>query len=143
MILPDKIICDFIENHHVLTLSTSTDSESWCCNCFYVYLKDRVSFLITSDTESLHARMISDNPIVSGTVFLETKKIGEIRGIQFKAEIKKLEGKDYVKHKLIYLKQFPYAILKKSALWIVKIDYIKMTDNRLGFGKKIHWERKL
>ena len=27
-------------------------------------------------------------------------------------------------------------------LWIVDLTFIKMTDNRLGFGKKIIWEKK-
>ena len=39
------------------------------------------------------------------------------------------------------LKKFPYAVLMKTTLWILEIEYIKMTDNRLGFGKKLIWEK--
>jgi uncharacterized protein YhbP (UPF0306 family) len=28
-----------------------------------------------------------------------------------------------------------------TTLWILSIDYLKMTDNRLGFGKKLLWEK--
>jgi hypothetical protein len=29
-----------------------------------------------------------------------------------------------------------------TTLWKLRVDYAKMTDNRLGFGKKLIWERK-
>ncbi len=38
-----------------------------------------------------------------------------------------------------YLKRFPLAVLMDTHLWVVKLTFIKMTDNRLGFGKKIVW----
>ena len=41
-----------------------------------------------------------------------------------------------------YLKRFPFAIAVKLDLWMLPIDYIKMTDNRLGFGKKLEWVRE-
>jgi uncharacterized protein YhbP (UPF0306 family) len=31
-------------------------------------------------------------------------------------------------------------MLMDTHLWVVKLTYIKMTDNRLGFGKKLIWE---
>jgi len=50
------------------------------------------------------------------------------------------EGDLAEKAKVAYLKRFPVAILMKTNLWVVKVRYIKMTDNRLGFGKKLIWE---
>jgi uncharacterized protein YhbP (UPF0306 family) len=43
------------------------------------------------------------------------------------------------KSKKAYLKKFPVALLMETTLWVVGITYLKMTDNRLGFGKKIVW----
>jgi uncharacterized protein YhbP (UPF0306 family) len=40
-----------------------------------------------------------------------------------------------------YLLRFPFALAAKLDLWILEIDYVKMTDNRLGFGKKLEWRR--
>jgi uncharacterized protein YhbP (UPF0306 family) len=45
------------------------------------------------------------------------------------------------KAKSAYLKRFPYAALMNTSLWIVDVSYIKMTDNRMGFGKKLIWEK--
>jgi uncharacterized protein YhbP (UPF0306 family) len=40
-----------------------------------------------------------------------------------------------------YLRRFPFALAAKLDLWVLYIDYLKMTDNRLGFGKKLEWRR--
>ena len=38
--LPDSRIVRFIKKHHVLTLATSFNEETWCASCFYSYLED-------------------------------------------------------------------------------------------------------
>ena len=42
---------------------------------------------------------------------------------------------DNIKKK--YLKRFPYARLMETTLWTLKLSFVKYTDNRLGFGKKL------
>ena len=46
------------------------------------------------------------------------------------------------KTKKAYMKRFPFARLMKTNLWILELNYIKMTDNLLGFGKKLIWEKE-
>jgi len=41
-----------------------------------------------------------------------------------------------------YLKRFPYAVATKLDLWVLEMEYVKMTDNRLGFGTKLEWRRE-
>ena len=48
-----------------------------------------------------------------------------------------VEGDLRKKAKKAYLKSFPYAALMKTTLWILNPRFIKMTHNRLGFGKKL------
>lgn len=139
---PENRIISFIKRHHVLTLATSNEKESRCCNCFYVYLENEVAFLFTSDMHTKHIQMIHANTLVSGTIVLETKIVGKIRGIQFLGEVEKIENSQKSFYILKYLKRFPFAVLNKTDLWKLKIKYIKMTDNRLGFGKKIIWQRE-
>jgi len=47
------------------------------------------------------------------------------------------------KVKSVYIKKFPIAMLMDTHLWVVDLTYIKMTDNRLGFGKKLIWKKDL
>jgi len=44
--------------------------------------------------------------------------------------------------RIAYLKRFPYAIAAKLDLWVLEMEYVKMTDNRLGFGTKLEWRRE-
>ena len=99
-------------------------------------------FVFTSDKNTKHINDIAQQKFVAGAIALETKIIGKIRGIQFTGIIKELEGEELKTAKKAYLRAFPYAILKKTHLWGVEVDFIKMTDNRLGFGKKIIWKKK-
>ncbi len=142
MTAPHKRIIEFIKKHHVLTMATCVENESWCCNCFYVYIEDENSFLFTSDSDTKHIRMATLNAKVSGSVVLETSVIGKIRGIQFTGELKKVENSENSKYTKKYLSRFPFAILHKTDLWKIDLKMIKMTDNRLGFGKKLYWYRE-
>ena len=141
MQLPEKRIVDFIKEHHVLTLATSADGKPWCANCFYIYLEQENCFVFTSDNKTKHVKDVLENRNVAGSVVLETNTVGKIRGIQFQGTMEIPEKDLSSKAKKSYLKRFPYAVLMKTTLWVLHLDYIKMTDNRLGFGKKLIWEK--
>jgi uncharacterized protein len=134
-------IAKFLHKHHLLTLATSANNISWCASCFYVFDDNNIQFIITSDPSTRHASEMTEQPIVSGTVALETSVIGKIRGIQFTGKAYQPKDHELKSVQAAYLKRFPYAILMKTHLWIVMIDSIKFTDNRLGFGKKKFWQR--
>jgi len=135
----DSKIIKFFRKHHVLTIATSAGNEPWCANCFYAYMEDDNSLVFTTDAETRHGKEFLVNALVAGTVVLETMIIGKIRGIQFTGTVSEPDGDLLRKAKSAYLKRFPVAALMETRLWVVKLSYIKMTDNRLGFGKKLIW----
>jgi uncharacterized protein len=135
----DPAIIKFFRKHHVLTIATTVDNEPWCANCFYVYLEEENSLVFTTGGDTRHGKEFARNPVVAGSVVLETMVIGKIRGIQFQGIVTEAEGETLIKAKWAYLKRFPPAALMETHLWIVKLNLIKMTDNRLGFGKKLTW----
>jgi uncharacterized protein len=137
----DKRIVDFILEHHVLTLAVTRDREPWCATCFYVYDERRNLFVFTSEDDTRHIRdaVETDNFHVAGAIALETKMTGKIRGIQFSGLMSRLDGEELVLARKQYLKKFPVARLSELFLWGLRPDHIKMTDNRLGFGRKLLW----
>jgi uncharacterized protein YhbP (UPF0306 family) len=138
----DRRVIRFFRNHHVLTIATTAENEPWCANCFYVYLEKENTLVFTTDSETRHGQEFVKNPLVAGSVVLETMVIGRIRGIQFQGIVSEPEGEMLSKAKRAYLKRFPPAVLLKTHLWTVKLTLIKMTDNRLGFGNKFLWSEK-
>jgi uncharacterized protein YhbP (UPF0306 family) len=102
-------------------------------------LEDDNLLIFSTDKDTRHGKEFVENPFVAGSVVLETMVIGKIMGIQFQGTIYKPAGKELDKVKLYYLKRFPVAALMITQLWAIKLTYIKMTDNRFGFGKKLIW----
>ena len=140
----DIRIIKFIKKHHVLTLATSINEQSWCANCFYVFDEESKRFIFTTDAETRHGKEMIFNNNVSGAIALETSIVGKIQGVQFSGKAN-LISENEIKHtRNIYLKRFPIAIpfISKLLLWEIKPDFLKFTDNRLGFGKKLIWEEK-
>jgi uncharacterized protein YhbP (UPF0306 family) len=133
-----KQIDKFISKHHVLTLATATtDGSPYCCNAFYAYNKADNAFIFTTDTSIHHGQMMLANGRVAASVVLETRIVGKIQGLQITGQIKPaIEG-----DKAIYLKRFPYAVVADLSLWRLEADMMKLTDNSLGFGKKLIWQR--
>ncbi|HRX11449.1 MAG TPA: pyridoxamine 5'-phosphate oxidase family protein [Draconibacterium sp.] len=137
---PDKRIVEFLNEHHVLTLATCVENNAWCAHCYYVWLKDENCFVFTSGAESKHVKDVNVNPKVAGSVVLETSIVGKVQGIQFRGTMEIPDKELASKAKVAYYKKFPLALAMNSTLWVVHADYIKMNDNRLGFGKNLIWE---
>ena len=135
----DSRFIKFLRKHHVLTIATTAENEPWCANCFYVYLEEENALVFTTDADTRHGEEFLKNPLVAGSVVLETMVIGKIQGIQFQGLVSEPEGDMLSKAKWAYLKRFPPAVLMDTHLWMVKLTLIKLTDNRLGFGKKLIW----
>lgn len=137
--MTDSRIVKFFRKHHVLTIATTLNNEPWCANCFYVYLEEENLLVFTTGGDTRHGKEFGLNTLVAGTVVLETMVIGRIRGIQFQGIVSEPQGELLSKAKRAYLMRFPVAALMDTRLWVVKLTFIKMTDNRLGFGKKLIW----
>ncbi|HSH52383.1 MAG TPA: pyridoxamine 5'-phosphate oxidase family protein [Bacteroidales bacterium] len=135
----DQRIIKFIHKHHVLTLATSKKDIPYCANCFYVYDEEENILIFTSGYETKHIKDVLKQNIVAGSIVLETNVIGKIQGVQFQGKISEPKGDVLNKVKIKYLKRFPVAMLMKTTLWVVELTFLKFTDNRLGFGKKLFW----
>ena len=134
-----KRIRSLFRSHHLLSIATVSEKGPWCASCFYARDEENNTLVITTDPATRHGAEFRANPQVAGAIALETKRIGRIRGAQFTGTISEPTGDDLSRARTVYLKRFPYAALTEIHLWVIKLNQIKLTDNRLGFGKKIIW----
>jgi uncharacterized protein YhbP (UPF0306 family) len=139
--MPDKYIIEFIKNHHLLTLATSKENIPYCCNVFYVYNEKNNSLIFSSEIKTKHAIDFIDNPNVAASIALETKDVEKIQGVQLLGKITEPKEEEINNATKRYLKEFPYAEKMKLYLWEMELTFIKMTHNKLGFGKKLIWEK--
>ncbi|WP_061707108.1 YhbP family protein [Pseudenterobacter timonensis] len=131
----------WLAKQHVVTWCVSCDGELWCANAFYYYDPVRVAFYVMSDEKTRHSQMTGERTHVAGTVNGQPKTVALIRGVQFKGEIRRLEGEESDAIRKHYLRRFPVAVALSAPLWEIRPDELKFTDNTLGFGKKLCWLR--
>ena len=139
----DQSICDFIADHHVMTIATVDEAGNpYCANLFYAFLPEEGVFVFTSSTETCHGQQMTAHPEAAASIVLETHQIGLIRGLQLRGRVFNDHPEMMKRAKRAYLKAYPYAALTPLHLWCFEVTFAKYTDNRLGFGKKLLWRRE-
>ena len=131
----------YILSNKVFSLATSVDNIPYCANCFYSYDEVIKTLIFLSDPETRHIKEALINNRVGGSIQNGVTEVEKLQGIQFMGVfIKPSEelAKDFY---AIYFKRFPFAKAKPSPIWGIQLNWIKMTDNTLEFGKKLIWEK--
>lgn len=131
----------YLKQQHVLTLCTADGEDIWAANCFYVLDEQEVAFWLMTQPETRHGELMQRQSRVAGTVTTATRSVMSIQGVQFSGNIFRPEGAREQQAIAAYQQHFPIAKAMKAPLWEIRLDTLKMTDNTLGFGKKIHWTR--
>ena len=138
--LPDQRIVKFIKRHHVLTLATTNEAgEPYVANCFYAYDAKRNRIVFTSDETTRHGHEMASRGSVALSIVLETRIVGRVQGIQATGIAERGDEEAHA----CYIKRFPYAAVAPLTLWMVRPTMFKLTDNTLGFGKKLIWHDTL
>jgi uncharacterized protein len=139
----EERIVKFIEKHRILSLAVSDENGPYCCTLFYAFDAGRSNFYFMSSEETKHILLAKANAAVAGTLVSADVSIARLQGIQFTGRFfKPAEGLLY-EAKKIYLHKIPAAAFMSSSFWAIEVDFLKMTDNTLGFGKKLIWEREM
>ncbi len=137
--LPEKRITGFVAKHHVLTLATlSQDGAPYCANCFYAYDRERNLLIFTTDDATHHGSDMLRDARVACSIVLETRIVGKVQGLQICGTAHRGDERA----KASYIARFPYAAVAPLNIWVVEPDFMKLTDNTLGFGKKLIWTKE-
>lgn len=131
-----EAIVAFIREHHVMTLATCDRGNTCATPLFFAYDAQRNCFVFASDAHTNHATQMAKNPKVAAGISLETDTVGKIQGLQLRGTVHDADTDD---HKC-YFGRFAYAKAMRPRLWRLEPVWMKLTDNRLGFGKKLFWE---
>ncbi|WP_279029437.1 YhbP family protein [Gibbsiella quercinecans] len=136
-----SLIARFLNKQHVLTLCAGNGADMWCANCFYVFDAERMALWLMTEPHTCHGELMQQQPRVVGTIAPQPKTIALIRGVQYRGDIARLSGEEEALARARYCKRFPIAKVMKAPIWQLTLQEVKMTDNTLGFGKKLHWSR--
>ncbi len=133
----DEAIVRFIRRHHIMTLATLGEQAVWCSNLFYAYDRERNLLLFSSDADTRHTREMEAEPRVAASIVLETRMVGKLQGLQIEGIVQ--HGDEQARR--LYLKRFPFAAVMELNIWQLRPTTLKLTDNTLGFGKKLQWRQ--
>ena len=129
-----------IEQHNSMTIATSGNQGSAAAAVFYAPSEDNRTLIFVSNSKSEHIKNSVVNPNCAATIHKDEMNWEEIRGLQIKGKIEPAEKE----HWEFYFKKFPYIkqnenlmrALEKVNLYAFKIKWIRIIDNKRGFGAK-------
>ncbi len=139
----DKRIESFITEQKNLTLCTCIDNQPNCANVFYAYDSVGNILVLKSAKKTKHIATALLNSQVAGTIVRDIHKPGTIKGIQFTGNFILPTEAQMKNATRTYYKKHPFALAMTGEIWVIELMSIKMTDNTLGFGKKIFWNKFL
>lgn len=134
-------IVKFIEKQTCASVCCTDQEENpYCFSCFYAFNKTDGLLYFKSSLDTHHSGLLLKKPFIAGTILPDKLNILRVKGIQFEGIIlpdtDPLTGQAFS----IYHKKHPVALTMHGEIWTIKLTSIKMTDNSLGFGKKITWQ---
>ncbi|MGP1485990.1 MAG: hypothetical protein ACTTJC_07920 [Campylobacter sp.] len=132
----DDRIVKFLSQMHLLSLSVIFQNCPYAASCFYAFDSEKFLLIVAGSLDSVHTKAGLDSE-VAGTIALDTKIVGKIKGVQFKGRMVKADKES----EKIYFKRFAYAALMKPEIFAIELKFVKFTCNTLGFGKKLIWTR--
>ena len=130
-------ITDFIEAQKVATICC-VDEENlpYCFSCFFAFDDKREMIYFKTSADTRHAALLVIKSAVAGTVQPDKLNPLAIKGLQFNGYVVRGNTEHAA---TVYHRKYPFALAIKGDIWMIRLTYIKMTDNTLGFGKKITW----
>ena len=128
----------YLLSNHVLSLSANFEEECWSASLFYAGDPDNNAVYIMTDPATQHGALMLKNPVITGTICDQNADVSSLKGIQFKAFAAITATNDAM---ALYLERFPVAKKMAGTLWKINFTVLKYTDNSLGFGTKLIWNK--
>lgn len=136
-----KNISEFLSENKIATACFVDDEKNpYCINCFYTYDENSQTLVFKSSHGTTHHSFIKADKTIAGTILPNSIDFLKIKGIQFTGKL--LDDKQINSSGLSikYTKKYPMSLAILGYVWAVKLEFIKLTDNTLGFGNKTVWK---
>jgi uncharacterized protein YhbP (UPF0306 family) len=134
---------------HLTTMTIATIGVDGSPHAAAVYYAcdDQINIYFFSDAESQHTLDISHEPRAAITVSGEHDGWQKIHGLQMRGIITAIQSKgEWQKAWDLYQTKFPFVINLQeivviNQMYVFKPHWIRLIDNRKGFGFKQEWEK--
>lgn len=134
-----SIICQFIQQHHVVSLACHNQQQIWSASCFYAFDEKQHRLILLTQQRTQHGQMMAAFPVVAGTIAGQPIYINDIEGVQFQATARQLYQDEKAQALFCYCQRHPIANTFQSDVWELRLSRIKYTSNRIRFAEKQEW----
>ena len=141
-----------LEAHHTVTLATTGEDGPWAATVFFASDAD-LNLYFVSDHRTRHGRHLAASPEAAAAINPDCSAWGEVRGLQLTGRVQVLNGLARVAGLRHYLAKFHDVRalfetprnpdeatiaerLKAAQLYRLEPRWIRLIDNRRGFGYK-------
>lgn len=134
-----------------LTLATSgPDGELHAAPVYFAAKMPIVSgeaaqFYFFSDPDSQHSRDVFTRPKAAAAIYPVCQDWQDIRGLQMRGQVRMVSpGTEWEAAWKCYLAKFPFVkalkvVVARNGLYVFTAHWIRLVDNRQGFGFKQEW----
>lgn len=128
-----------------MTLATRSPGGDPHAAAVYFTADERLHLYFFSDPESQHARDIIRDRRAAVALHPECEGWEDIRGLQMHGEVQLVQpGDEWDRAWDIYVDKFPFVtdlqdIIAQNQLYVFVPHWIRLVDNRKGFGFKQEW----
>jgi hypothetical protein len=132
-----------------LTIATSDQGGEPHAAAVYFVADQALNIFFFSDPLSQHAQDVVQRPQAAIVIYPDCQDWQEIRGLQMRGEVRPIDpGVEWESAWLNYINKFPFVsalreLVARNQLYAFSPDWIRLVDNRRGFGFKQEWRRVL
>lgn len=139
----DNNIIEFLEKQTCASICClDEDNRPWCFSCFFIFNPGEGLLYFKSSPGANHSSMMKKVPLIAGTVLPDKLNKLRTQGIQFDGVVLDSMDRLTLGASQYYHKKNPLALAIPGDVWTIQVNRIKMTDSKMGFGKKIVWSRQ-
>ena len=135
--------------YSTMTLATSDQDGEPHAAAVYFAADDDLNFYFFSDLHSQHGRDLAHRSQCAIAIYPECQDWQDIRGLQLRGEARPIQpGSEWEHVWSVYKAKFPFvsemrALVALNQLYVFVPGWVRLVDNRRGFGYKQEWRRTL
>lgn len=144
MKIEDPAVAELLSLAAMTLATTGADGAPHAAPVYFATDAELI-FYFFSDPDSQHAQDLEHCPEAAAAIYPECHGWEEIRGLQLRGQARRLEtGQAWEAAWQVYTAKFPFVLamrdlIAKSEFYALRPRWIRLVDNRRGFGFKQEW----
>jgi len=133
----------FISNQTVASICcTNGNGELHAFCCYFAFDAAAGLLYFKTGEQNQHMKWMQEHPQIAGTILPDKLNKLQVKGIQLNGTLLPVGDVATQQASKRYHIKYPLALAMQGTVQTIRIDQLKMTDNSVGFGTKLVWERE-